>query len=122
MNWLKKILGLDLQEQKLDEIYNALQKEVKQETSVPTNFEIVDSLDISKKLFSFESSFFYFILANYILFQLFLKKQHMSLNSCRAKIIVPRKYRADICYLLGRLLVVREVEFSRWQLVRLKAE
>lgn len=54
MNWLKKILGLDLQEQKLDEIYNALQKEVKQEKPVLTNFEIVDSLDISKKLFSFE--------------------------------------------------------------------
>lgn len=52
--WLKKILGLDLQEQKLDEIYNALQKEVKQEKTFLTNFEIVDSLDISKKLFSFE--------------------------------------------------------------------
>lgn len=56
MIWLKKILGLDLQERKLDEIYNALHKEVKQETSEQTNFEIVDPLNISKKLFLFEIS------------------------------------------------------------------
>jgi hypothetical protein len=31
-------------------------------------------------------------------FQLFLKKQHTSPNSCRAKIIVPAQSMADICY------------------------